>query len=249
MISRTGLLGLLLLPSYVFPQWSSAFPFNMASWSLSFEVFANAVFAVIAPKLTMRVLIAAVVVSALLLVGVAIRHGSVYGGYDQDNFAYGFGRVLFPFFAGVLIFRLRRRPRHAPILAFALFAATIAFLTIPGGVPNRTTLLGAMLVLPAVIFLGAALDVGPRLSRVFRFAGGLSYPLYILQSPILLVGQEALKRLHLGTAGIWLFGLAEAAVILVVAFAALVLFDVPIRRAIRGRAALRTPIIAKGTEA
>jgi peptidoglycan/LPS O-acetylase OafA/YrhL len=248
-IAVSGLLSLLLLPSYVFPQWSTAFPFNMASWSLSFEVFASAVFAVIAPRLTTRVLIATVGVSALLLVGVAIRHGSIYGGYDQDNFGYGFGRVLFPFFAGVLIFRLRRRPRHAPLLAFGLFAATVAFLTIPGGTPDRMTLLGAMLVLPAVIFLGAALDVGPRLSRAFRFAGNLSYPLYILQSPILLVGQEALKHVHLGTAGLWLFGLAEAGVILGVAFAALVLFDVPIRRAIRGRSAARAPMLVKSGEA
>jgi peptidoglycan/LPS O-acetylase OafA/YrhL len=237
-IALAGLLGLLLLPSYVFPQWGSAFPFNMASWSLTFEVFANAVFAVIAPKLTLRVLIATVAVSALLLVGVAIRHGSIYGGYDQDNFGYGFGRVLFPFFAGVLIFRLRRRPRHAPILAFALFAAVIAFLTIPGGTPDRVTLLGVMLVLPAVIFLGAGLEVGPRLTRLFRFGGGLSYPLYILQSPILRLGEEALKHVHLGATGLWLFGLAEACVILGVAFAALVLFDVPIRRAIRSRTAV-----------
>ena len=35
-VALSGTLALLLLPSYVFPQWETAYPFNMASWSLTF---------------------------------------------------------------------------------------------------------------------------------------------------------------------------------------------------------------------
>ncbi|MBW4021987.1 MAG: acyltransferase [Proteobacteria bacterium] len=246
-IAVSGVLGLFLLPSYVFPQWSSAFPFNMASWSLTFEIFANAVFALVAPKLTTRVLVGVLALSAAALVAVALLNGSTYVGFDQGNFVYGFGRVLFPFFAGVLIFRFRLSPRLAPKAAFGLMALLLLCLLIPGGQPGLMTLPFVLLLFPCIIFFGAAVEVGPRVSNACRFAGTLSYPLYILQSPILRIGEEALKHVHLGTGGIWIFGLAEACVILAFSYAALTLFDVPVRRYIRSRSVRSGAMVVKGT--
>ncbi|MCB8876461.1 acyltransferase family protein [Acidisoma silvae] len=246
-IAISGALGLVLLPSYVFPQWGTAFPFNMAQWSLTFEIFANAVFAAIAPKLTTRVLLGTLAVTALLLIASALVHGDIYGGYDKDNFIYGFTRVLFPFFAGVLVFRFRRSPRHAPWLAAGLIIALIAFLMLPPWHAGLFTLPYVILLFPAIIFLGAAAEVGPRVSAFFRFLGVLSYPLYILQSPILRIGEEVLKRKHFGLGGSIAFGLAEAAAALVISYLALTYYDVPLRRFIRARAARRRPALASSS--
>jgi peptidoglycan/LPS O-acetylase OafA/YrhL len=238
-IALSGLLGLLLLPSYVFSQWTTAFPFNMAQWSLTFEVFANAVFAVIAPKLTTRVLIGVVALSAIALVAMALRNGNTYGGFDQDNFVYGFGRVMFPFFAGVLVFRFRRQPRHAPVVAVGLIVALVAFIMVPPWDAGLMTLPYIILLFPAIIFLGAAVEVGPKLSNAFRFMGTLSYPLYILQSPILRAGEEVLKHKHFGLGGSIAFALVEAVIVLVITYLALTYYDVPLRRLIRNRMARR----------
>lgn len=247
-IVLSGVLGLLLLPSYVFPQWSTAFPFNMASWSLSFEAFANAVFAVLAPKLTTQVLIGVLALSAGLLVAMALENGSIYAGYDQGNFLYGFARVLFPFFTGVLIFRFRRSPRLAPLTAIGLMAVLFGCLIIPGGPPSLMTLPFVIVIFPCIIFLGAAVEVGPRLSTAFRFAGTLSYPLYILQSPILRLGQEVLKHLHLRLIGICAFSLAEAALIIGFSFLALTFFDEPVRRYIKARSASPGRMMVRSTQ-
>ena len=100
-VALSGTLALLLLPSYVFPQWETAYPFNMASWSLTFELFVNAIYGAIVPNLTSRRLIVLTACSAIVLAWVAFMNHGIAGGNDQGNFAYGFGRVMFPFFAGV----------------------------------------------------------------------------------------------------------------------------------------------------
>ncbi|MCB8881566.1 acyltransferase [Acidisoma cellulosilytica] len=243
-IALSGFLGLLLLPSYVFSQWGTAFPFNMAQWSLTFEIFANAVFAVLAPKLTTRVLIGVVGFTALLLIAMALAHGDIYGGYDKDNFVYGFGRVLFPFFAGVLIFRFRRRPRHAPLLATSLIVVLIAFIMLPPWHAGLFTLPYVILLFPAIIVLGAASEVGAKASSFFRLLGTLSYPLYILQSPILRIGEEVLKRKHFGLGGSIAFALVEAVIVLAVSYGALTLYDLPLRRFMRRRMARPRQAIA-----
>jgi peptidoglycan/LPS O-acetylase OafA/YrhL len=243
-IAISGILGLLLLPSYVFSQWSTAFPFNMAQWSLTFEIFANAIFAVVAPKLTTRVLIGLVVLSAILLIGLAVENGDTYVGFDKDNFFYGFARVMFPFFAGVLVFRFRRRPRHAPLVAVSLIIALVAFIMVPSWHAGLLTLPYIILLFPAIIYLGAAVDVGPKLSGVFRFLGTLSYPLYLLQSPILRTGEEVLKHKHLGLGGSIVFALVEAMIVLAITYVALTFYDVPLRRLIRSRTARRQPVLA-----
>lgn len=242
-----GALGLLLLPCYVFPQWGTAFPFNMAQWSLTFEIFANVVFAAIAPKLTNRVLLWTVALCGMLLVGMALVHGDVYVGYDKNNFFYGFTRVLFPFFAGVLIFRFRRRPRHAPFLAIGLIMALLAFIMLPPWHAGLWTLTYVILLFPTIIFLGSAAEVGPRLSNFFRFLGMLSYPLYILQSPVLRIGEEVLKRKHFGFGGSLVFALVEATAVLAISYLALTYYDIPVRRFLRSRAARRHPALASSS--
>ena len=242
-IAISGVLGLLLLPSYVFRQWGTAFPFNMAQWSLTFEVFANAIFAVIAPRLTTRLLIGLVAASAALLIALALKNGDTYAGFNQNNFVFGFARVMFPFFAGVLVFRFRRRPRHAPLVAIGLMIALVAFIMVPASHAGLLTLPYIILLFPAVIFLGAAVDVGPKLSNAFRFLGTLSYPLYILQSPILRAGQEVLKRRHFGLEGSIVFALIEATIVLAITYLALTYYDVPLRRLIRGRTTQRKPAL------
>jgi len=119
-LAISGTLGLLLLPSYIFPQWSTAYPFNMASWSLTFELFVNAVYGAIALRLTTRQLLKLIAGSAALLVWVAFMNHGIAGGNDQANFAYGFGRVMFPFFTGVLLFRFRFPQRMASLVGVGI---------------------------------------------------------------------------------------------------------------------------------
>jgi peptidoglycan/LPS O-acetylase OafA/YrhL len=229
-IMLAGTLGLLLLPSYVFPQWDTAYPFNMASWSLTFELFVNALYGAIAPRLTNRRLIQLTACSAVVLVWVALMNHGVSGGYNQANFAYGFGRVLFPFFAGVMLYRLRLPQRFAPYAGLGLTVALAAALLVPVQAAGLFSLLYVFLLFPAIMVVGAASEVGPRLAGAYRLIGALSYPIYILQGPVLRIGEELLKHWHFTPIGFWAFGVAEAASVVVIAWAALKLYDEPLQQ-------------------
>jgi peptidoglycan/LPS O-acetylase OafA/YrhL len=234
-LALSGTLALLLLPSYVFPQWETAYPFNMASWSLTFELLVNALYGVIAPNLTSRRLIKLIACSAVVLVWVALMNHGIAGGNDQKNFAYGFGRVMFPFFTGVLLYRFRFPPRMAPWVGFGIILGLAGLLLAPVHEAGLTSLLYVLFLFPAIVAAGAAVEVGPRFSRACGLGGELSYPLYILQGPVLRVGEELLKRWHFSLIGSCLFGIAEAGIVAAVAYLALRFYDKPLQKYFRVR--------------
>jgi peptidoglycan/LPS O-acetylase OafA/YrhL len=243
-IAVSGILGLLLLPSYVFPQWATAYPFNMASWSLTFELVVNLIYGMIAPYLTSSRLAKLTVCSAVVLVWVAAMNHGIAGGNDQSNFAYGFGRVMFPFFAGILLYRCRRPQRLAPWISFGLLLSLPVLLLAPVHQASLTSLIYVLLLFPAIIMAGAAIAPGPRLAPVCEWMGALSYPVYILQGPVLRAGEELLKHWQFGMRGSCLFGLAEASVVAAVAWFALRFYDKPLQRRFRMRA---TPRLSAAT--
>lgn len=229
-IARSGALALLLLPSYVFPQWDTAYPFNMAAWSLTFELLVNALYGVLAPRLTSRRLVTLVGCSAVILVFVALMNHGIAGGSSQKDFAYGFGRVLFPFFAGVLLYRFRLPQRMASRAGLGIILALLGLLLVPAHEAGLASLLYVLVFFPMIVAGGAAVMVGPRLARACRLGGELSFPLYILQGPVLRIGEELLKHWHFGLLGSYLFGMGEAGIVAVVAYLALRYFDKPLQR-------------------
>ncbi|MBW4023445.1 MAG: acyltransferase [Proteobacteria bacterium] len=221
-------LGLLLLPSFVFPQWETAYPLNLASWSLTFELFANAAYAVAVRFLTTRRLIVLIAASVALLVWVSYENQGIGGGNNQNNFLFGFGRVMFPFFAGVLIYRVRA---HIPTVSFGGVAVLVALPLLLLAPVNSAvaSLLYVLLLFPMIVAVGSTAVVPPQLASWCRFSGMLSYPLYILQGPILRIGEELLKHMHLNPIEAYVFAAGEAAVVVMVSLAAVHVFDNPLQ--------------------
>jgi peptidoglycan/LPS O-acetylase OafA/YrhL len=232
-LMAAGALGLLLLPSYVFPQWATAYPFNTAAWSLTFEFFANAVYGAIAPRLTSRRLVGLTVCAGAALLWVAHANHGIGGGNNQANFAYGFGRVMFPFFIGVLLYRFRL-PRHvAPAVGLGTMLVLAALLLAPFRDAGIASVIYVLLAFPAIVAVGAAADVGPKTADACRWMGMLSYPVYMLQGPILRAGEELLKHWHPGPAGALGVGTVQAGLVIGVAAAALRFYDEPLQRHFR----------------
>lgn len=234
-VALSGTLALLLLPSYVFPQWETAYPFNMASWSLTFELFVNAAYGVIVTSLTSRRLIIVTACGAVVLAWVAFMNHGIAGGNNQSNFAYGFGRVVFPFFAGVLLYRYRPSQHLGAWTGIGLILGLAALLLVPLHISSLFSLLYVLLLFPAIIAVGAAVEPGRRLTRACGFAAELSYPIYILQGPVLRIGEELLKHWHFGPLGCWLFGISEAGIVAVIAYLALKFYDKPLQRYFKGQ--------------
>ena len=232
-VASAGVLGLLLLPSYVFPRWPTAYPFNMASWSLTFEAFVNVVYAAIAKHLTTARLFWLCGLSAGLMIWVALANHGISGGNNQAGFAYGFPRVMFPFFVGVLLYRLRPVPVRRPAACIALMLVLAAALMMTWSYGAALSLLYVGVLFPGVVWIGSSIEVEGTLRKVCYVLGMLSYPVYIMQGPILRVGDEILKRRPDLAPHAWLYGLVEALTVVVLSWAAHKLFDEPAQRFLR----------------
>jgi len=228
-IAAAAFLGLLLLPSYVFPQWATAFPFNMAAWSLTFEVAVNIVYALIARYLTTPRLCVITAISAVALVALGVLKGTFLYGNDQAGFAYGFIRVMFPFFAGVLLFRFKPTVRPSTLTSVVLLVLLAIVLLLPIA-RNVGIALGLVLVvMPMIVWVGAAVEPSPGMSRFCLIIGQLSYPIYILHGPLLRAGAEVKTRLGLAGLEVIAINVALFFAVTLFAYLALKLFDEPAR--------------------
>lgn len=246
-VAAAALFAFLLLPSFVFPQWPTAYPFNPAAWSLTFEALANIVFAVIARWLGNAVLLAILLGGAAALVWLAVTQGGISGGHEQATVLLGIPRVIFPFFAGVLLRRLPVAPRSGTLAGVALIAVLLGVLLAPGGWGAASALLCVIALFPFTVWLGIANRPGPALERVFAVIGALSYPLYITQAAVLRLGLEVLRRLSLSPAQFAVFALAEAGCAVALAWIAMRWFDAPVQRLLRRRdRASAAPATARG---
>jgi peptidoglycan/LPS O-acetylase OafA/YrhL len=221
---------LLFLPTIVIASNPSAYPFNTPSWSLAFELFINAVYAVIARWLTNSRLIAILLLSALAAIWLAVASGTTDGGHDKVTVSFGFVRVCYPFFAGVLLYRVRPERSHKPLLATLLLVGLL--LVLLGNWPHPI-LSGLLLVLagfPLLIWLASACNVSGRLAVICALLGDLSYPVYILQSPVLRIGETLMRNRILSGVQVQAFVAAEALAVIAISWLALRTFDIPVRK-------------------
>ncbi len=164
---------------------ANPFPLNPPQWSLTFEVIANVVHAAAVRRLELRALFVLVGVSA---VGLAL---ALQGEPGERNWLFpAIARTAFSFFLGVAFWRLhavgRLRVPTAP--AWLLFGvlALILFGPLPVWSPLRD--LGiTMLVWPSLLALAINARQPVALRSMASFAGRISYPLYAIHYPIIVL--------------------------------------------------------------
>jgi peptidoglycan/LPS O-acetylase OafA/YrhL len=112
----------------------------------------------------------------------------------------------------------------------------MAVLCLPKGWLGPWAELAAVTVLfPAIVVLGANHLTQGLAARASRVLGDLSYPVYVLQVPVMWIAGGALKAAHLydRVPLVWV-GIALMMVIAVISWAALKLVDEPVRRYLTG---------------
>ncbi|UOR04312.1 acyltransferase [Hymenobacter aerilatus] len=242
------LIGYTLLPlplSMDIRGWEEMHPLNSVGWSLFFEYVANILYALGLRKLSNKALACFVAVAGAALVHLAVTspNGDVAGGWtlNVEHMRIGLTRVLFPFFAGLLLSRVARFiPITNAFFWCSLLVAAILFMPRIGGA-EHLWLNGLyesfciIILFPLVIYMGASGVVHNQLeNKICKFLGDLSYPLYMTHY-VLVYFYVAWVSNHKGITlqQAWPYALLTFLGAVVLAYASLKLYDEPIRNWLR----------------
>ena len=191
-VTISALFGLFMLPS---PVTLRIFPLNDPGWSLFFEMAVNVFYAAVLFRAGWKALAGTVGVCGILLVAIAIWQGSLDVGVSWRNFLGGFPRVGFSFALGMVIARLHHAPARTSWIAVVPMIGLVPFLmtAVPRSGQVPLDLLTALVAGPILVWLGASYAPPEALRRFSQGLGEISYPLYIVHYPLLLMVKTAMK--------------------------------------------------------
>lgn len=200
-------MGLLLLPT---PFSGHLYPFNGPTWSIVFELFANAIHALRLRRVATLALVAFGLAMVGLTVVLSVPLGRFSGGTHWVPFLIGFARVLGPYALGIALFRLLRDRALLEPSPWLLFIGLPLALVAGGTLPPLV--LGPLFVIavcPALLVIGLATP-----HRAGAMLGAWSFPVYALHGPLMaatrLVTSEVVAGLAVAFIGPALLTLALA---------------------------------------
>ncbi len=238
------LIGFTLLPvppALDIRGWNEMHPLNGPAWSLFFEYVANLLYALFIRKFSTTALALFVLLAgaALLHLAVTSPNGDIVGGWSLEpaQLRIGLTRLLYPFFAGLLLSRLARPTRlpHAFLWCSLLVTAALAAPRVGGS--TQLWLNGLydavciIFVFPLVVYLGASGEVrGKFATRLCALLSAISYPLYITHYPLIYIYTAWILNNKIPLRAAWPVALLVLLGSLVLAYACLKLYDEPVRK-------------------
>lgn len=241
-------------PSMDIRGWSEINPVNGAAWSLMWEYVANILYALFIRRLGIKLLVALVFLSAFLTIDIAMNLDTfgvlearsyakytMIGGFglSPDQIFIGIGRLMFPFFGGLLLFRLskcRINIRKGGMTWCSLSVAAVLMMPHLGGCTHEWInglycAVSIIIIFPAIVAAGAGSPLyGKRTIAACKFLGLISYPLYITHYPMIYVQMNWVAQ-HPGApigTHIWVAVSIFMAAI-AVAYASVKVYDMPVR--------------------
>lgn len=224
------------------------FPLNGPCWSLFFEYIGNIVYALFIRRLSTRLLAVLSFALCCALTWFAVTDQSGYGSIgvgwtvDRTNILGGMLRMLCPFTMGVLMSRLFKPLRQARGAFWTSAALLLIIFHVPYIYSDGALSLNGMFeaaciiaVFPLVVWYAASgktTDIAS--TRICRFLGDISYPLYIVHYPIMYAFYMWLIKTRKYTLHeTWPAALAAVTASIILAWLCLKLYDMPVRKWLR----------------
>jgi peptidoglycan/LPS O-acetylase OafA/YrhL len=235
-----------LPPAMDIRGWTEMHPLNGPAWSLFFEYIANILYAVFFRRFSKILLGIFVLLFACMLIRYTVwgPQGDVIGGWslDKTQLNVGFTRLLYPFFAGMLLSRIGKLIHIKG--AFAICTLLIIIVLAIPRIGGATQLwlnglyesLVIIIVFPLIVAIGAGGSlIGKRSIKICNWLAGISYPLYITHYPLIYlytawVAEKKVPAQRGLPVGLLLFIVAVA-----IAWACLKYYDEPVRDWLRKR--------------
>ena len=224
------------------------FPLNGPCWSLFFEYVGNIVYALFIRRLSTRLLALLSFALCCALTWFAVTDQSGYGSIgvgwtvDRTNILGGMLRMLCPFTMGILMSRLFKPLRQARGAFWTSAALLLIIFHIPyiysDGALSLNGVFEAVCIIavfPLVVWYAASgktTDIAS--TRICRFLGDISYPLYIVHYPLMYAFYMWLIKTRQYTLyETWPAALAVVTASIILAWLCLKLYDMPVRKWLR----------------
>ena len=226
--------------------WYEMHPLNGPGWTLFFEYIANILYALFIRNFSKTALSILVFLAGCALIHLAVTspNGDVIGGWsiEPTQLRIGFTRLMYPFFAGLLLFRVGKLI-HVKNAFFWCSLLIVAILSIPriggsehlwmNGLYDSLTIIIAF---PLIVFLGASGEIkGKFATRLCNFLGDISYPIYITHYPILYIYTGWVRDGKIPFQEALPVSLLVLVSCIVLAYVCLKWYDVPVRAWLKGR--------------
>jgi peptidoglycan/LPS O-acetylase OafA/YrhL len=226
--------------------WGEMHPLNGPAWSLFYEYVANILYAFVVRRFSRAALGVCVFLAGCALVHYCVTGptGDVIGGWSLEpaQVRIGLTRLLYPFFAGLLLSRVVRigHVKHAFLLSSAIVIAALALPRFGGEqalwMNGLYESLCIILVFPLVVYLGASGRAESGLSaRACRFLGDISYPIYIIHYPFVYTYTAWVANHKLAVRDVWPVALGTLLFCMALAWVCLKFYDIPLRRWLTAR--------------
>ncbi|MDR7210459.1 acyltransferase [Flavobacterium piscis] len=255
----TMIIGFTLLPippSMEIRGWGEMHPLNGPAWSLFFEYIANILYALFFRKFSNKLLGFFVLIFAIMLINYTVfgPKGDVIGGWslNLEQMNVGFTRLLYPFFAGILLSRLGKLI-HVKGAFWICSLMISAVLIIPRiGDENSIWMNGLyesfciILMFPLIVSIGAGGEIMNSFSlKICKFLGNISYPLYITHYPLIYWYTAWVVDNKVSLADGYGVGIGVLIVSIVMAYLCLKLYDEPVRNWLQNKFQKRKTIVTE----
>lgn len=238
------LIGFTMLPvptSMDIRGWQEMYPLNGPAWSLFFEYLANIFYALFIRRFSKTVLAIFVFLAGAALIHMTLTNetGDVIGGWSLEpaQLRIGFTRLLYPFFAGLLLFRVSKLKQVKNAFGWcSLLIITVLVIPRIGGstqlwMNGLYDSLIIILVFPFIVYLGASGEVTGKLAtKLCRFLVDISYPIYIIHYPLIYMYAGWVTDNKVPMEKSLAVGLLVLLSAICIAYASLKLYDEPVRK-------------------
>lgn len=219
--------GILLIPTSATGD-PSAFATNPPAWSLFWEVAVNIVYGKLSRFLTNGILYALTALGFAAVVACAYEAGTMNYGFSWSQFYGGGARVVFSFFAGILIYRVWLNGWRPTLPWYAVVIGLVALLILPRRLESWYFDSAIVLAFPLLVLVAASCDLPAKCAKLATLMGNVSYPLYILQHG-LGVPKKLLDHLQSTGFNMLIISWAWTIAVCVLATAAFYFYDKPVR--------------------
>ena len=238
------LIGCTLLPvpvSMDIRGWHEMHPLNGPGWSLFFEYVVNILYALFIRKFSNKALAVLVFLSGCALIYLSLfgGHGDIIGGWslEPEQLRIGITRVMYPFFAGLLLSRVGKLTSIKHAFAICSTLVVVIFIVPRIGGTNQLWMNGLydavciIILFPLIVYIGASGELkGKYTSKISKFLGDISYPIYITHYPLIYIYTAWVADNKLSISKAYPVALLVLFISIAFAYACFKLYDEPMRK-------------------